>query len=62
MSWRVSAMMATPRQSWLWETVLLFQRQPIIQRSASSTREAFWRYFAKRWEIIHNTDKDCYNE
>ena len=44
------------------ETVLLFQRQPIIQRFASFTREAFWRYSAKRWEIIHNTDKDCYNE
>ena len=62
MRWRVSAMMATLRQSWLWETVLLFQRQPIIQRFASFTREAFWRYSAKRWEIIHNTDKDCYNE
>ena len=39
---------ATPRQSWLWETVLLFQRQPIIQRFASFTREAFWRYSAKK--------------
>lgn len=31
---------------------LLFQRQPIIQRSASSTREAFWRYSAKDGKLF----------
>ena len=40
----------------------VISKAPIIQRFASFTREAFWKYYAKRWEIIHNTYKDCYNE
>lgn len=61
MRWRVSAMMATLRQSWLWRPFCYFKGSQSY-KDLQASPEKLLEILRKRWEIIHNTDKDCYNE
>lgn len=61
MSWRVSYDGDTTAE-------LAVGDRFVISRAANHTKicklhqRSFLEILRKRWEIIHNTDKDCYNE